>query len=115
RGSHRSGWSTLRWMYSLATWLRESSSQFDAVLAVGLRHEAFVAIRACQPAGLPVVLLATEDDAAWRASPPLGGRIAGRCQQARAIIAQSSQIAGDLQRRGYIPESLTVIPRTVAI
>src|SRR5437763_14747141 len=42
RGSGRGGWSTLRWMYSLASWLGEQS--LDAVIVAGIRHEAYVAL-----------------------------------------------------------------------
>jgi hypothetical protein len=30
RGSHRSGWSTLRWMYSLTQWLKDQGRSLDA-------------------------------------------------------------------------------------
>src|SRR6188474_2461182 len=41
----RGGWSTLRWMYALRTWLREEFARsLDAVIVSGLRHEAYVTL-----------------------------------------------------------------------
>src|SRR5688572_29743102 len=67
RGSGRGGWSTLRWMYSLGSWLRDSAGEFDGVLAAGLKHEAYVALGASRRTHHPTVLLAGEDDLGWQA------------------------------------------------
>src|SRR5438093_7311568 len=77
RGSARGGWSTLRWMYSLAAWLREQGGRgLDAVLVSGLKHEAYVALGAARRTGVTTILLAGEDDLEWQSTATLGARIA---------------------------------------
>ncbi len=114
-GAPRGGLATVRWMYSLASWLREQAPRLDAVLVGGLRHEAFVAVRALAKSPVRVVLLAGEGDIAWQRSAAFGGRIAARCRQAGAIVAPSSELAGGLAAAGYARERLAVIPRRVSI
>jgi glycosyltransferase involved in cell wall biosynthesis len=115
RGSHRSGIGTLRWMYALDRWLKQNAGQFDAVLAMGLRHEAYVAIRALPAPGVPVVVQATSGDQAWQRTAAFGQRIARRCRMARAIIAPSQQMAGELADWGYSALRTTVIPPAVSV
>jgi glycosyltransferase involved in cell wall biosynthesis len=109
RGSVRGGWSTLRWMYALAGWLR--GQRLDAVLVAGLKHEAYVALRAALRTSTPTLLLASEDDLGWHRSATLGTRIAACCQQARTIIAPSEEIVAELCRSGFASDCFTVIPR----
>jgi glycosyltransferase involved in cell wall biosynthesis len=115
RGSHKSGWSTLRWAYSLSRWLREQAGQLDGVLVGGLRHEAYVAIRALADRDVPVVALAGEWDVAWHQSATFGIRIARRCQRASAIVAPSRTLAAQLLSAGFAQEKIVVIPWSVEI
>ena len=110
RGSHKSGWSTLRWMYSLSRWLKERAGQLDAVLAGGLRHEAYVAIRVLAEARVPVVALAGPGDAVWHKGATFGSRIARRCHKARAIVAPSRTLAEQLLSAGFAEDKIAVIP-----
>jgi glycosyltransferase involved in cell wall biosynthesis len=114
-GAPRGGLATVRWMYSLAAWLREQAPRLDAVLVGGLGHEAYVALRAAAKSQLRVVLLAGEGDLAWQRSAAFGGRIAARCRQAGAIVAPSGELADELAAAGYPRERITVIPRRVGI
>src|SRR5262245_26037789 len=70
RGSGRGGWSTLRWMYGLASWL--GKSKFDGVLVDGLRHEAYVAVGVAKRQQLNVALIAGDDDLEWQSTATLG-------------------------------------------
>jgi glycosyltransferase involved in cell wall biosynthesis len=115
RGSHKSGWSTLRWMYSLSRWLKEQAGQLDAVFVGGLRHEAYVAIRALADCRLPIVALAGEGDLAWHKSATFGSRIARRCQKAAAIVAPSRTLAEQLASAGFAREKIAVIPPAVEL
>lgn len=116
RGSPRSGWSALRWMYSLSGWLRESvGRQLDGILVAGLKHEAYVALGAARRTHLPTVLLAGEDDLAWQRTAALGGRIAARCRECQAVAAPSTELADELCKAGYSRDRITVIPRRVAL
>ena len=74
RGSGRGGWSTLRWMYSLASWLADQT-QLDGILAAQLRHEAYVALGSSSKSRTPVVVLAGEGDLAWQRTAAFGSRI----------------------------------------
>jgi glycosyltransferase involved in cell wall biosynthesis len=115
RGSHRAGWSTLRWMYALSGWLKEQAEHLDAVLVSGLRHEAYVAIRAVRRQRLPVIALAHPDDVAWQRTAAFGSRIARRCQHAAAIVAPSRTVAQSLIGAGYAQERIAVIPWAVEL
>ena len=52
RGRASGGWSSLRWMYALSRWLKEFAAGLDAVLAAGLRQEAYVALGSARRAEL---------------------------------------------------------------
>ena len=113
RGSHRTSWSTLRWMYSLSRWLKEQAASLDAVLVSGLRHEAYVAIRAVQGRKLPIVVQARPGDLAWQETAAFGSRIARRCRQASTIIAPSPMVAEQLTAAGFADSQVQVIPWSV--
>ncbi len=112
RGSGRGGWSTLRWMYGLASWLGEQ--QVDGVVVDGLRHEAYVTLGAARRKPLPVTLIAGDDDLAWQATATLGSRIAARCREGPITIAPCEHLAGALAAAGYAAHRLKVIPRSAA-
>ena len=115
RGSHKSGWSSLRWMYSLSRWLKERATSLDAVLVSGLRHEAYVAIRALQGRHLPIVVQACSGDLAWQQTAAFGSRIARRCLRANAIIAPSRALAQQLMAAGFAEDQVQVIPWSVEL
>ena len=115
RGSPRGGWSTLRWMYSLGSWLRDNADSIDAVLVAGLKQEAYVALGAARRASTPTVLLAEEDDLRWQKSATLGSRVYARCREAKAIVAHSSESVTALVGAGYNRATISVIPRTTNI
>lgn len=109
RGSGRGGWSTLRWMYSLASWLRDET--LDGVIVDGLRHEAYVALGAARRKSLPVALIAGDDDLAWQKSATLGSRIAARCQEAQMLIAPSEVMAAALSAAGFAANAIQLTKR----
>lgn len=110
RGSGRGGWSTLRWMYGLASWL--GKNQFDGVLVDGLRHEAYVTLGAARRKPLRVALIAGDDDLAWQTTATLGPRIAARCREALITIAPSQQLADSLLTSGFASHRMKVISRS---
>jgi len=109
RGSASGGWSTLRWMYSLASWLGEQ--RLDGVLAAGLKQEAYVALGAARRTRAATILLAGDDDLAWQRTATLGGRIADRCREARTIVTPTHQLQNELCSAGFKSDCLTVVPR----
>lgn len=113
RGSAGGGWSTLRWMYALAGWLRDQ--ELDGVVVAGLRHEAYVALGAARRTQAPTILLAGEDDLTWQRTATLGSRFAARCREAGAIVAPTGELASALASAGFTSERLTIIPRSTAI
>jgi glycosyltransferase involved in cell wall biosynthesis len=115
RGSPRGGWSTLRWMYSLGTWLRDAANPIDAVLVAGIKHEAHVALGAARRTKTPTILMADEDDLTWQKTVTLGARIATRCREAKAVVTPTNEMAEALARSGFSRECLTNIPRTTSI
>jgi len=115
RGSARGGWSTLRWMYSLGSWLRDQAGRHDAVLVAGLKQEAYVALGAAKKTGITTIPLADEDDLQWQKTATLGARIAARCHEARKIVAPTDEIAKSLTSEGFADDCITVIPRTAAV
>jgi glycosyltransferase involved in cell wall biosynthesis len=115
RGSHKSGWSSLRWMYSLSRWLKEQANELDAVLISGLRQETYVAIRTLANSRLPIVALAHAGDLAWQQSATFGSRMARRCRQATAIIVPSQALARQLIAAEYADRKITVIPWSVPL
>lgn len=115
RGSLKSGWSTLRWMYGVSRWLREQANSLDAVLVSGLRNEAYAALRALRESRVPVVLESLPGDLAWQRTATFGSRIARRCLRAAAYVAPNHAIADQLAAAGYARQRITVIPRGVAL
>jgi hypothetical protein len=115
RGSHKSGWSTLRWMYSLSRWLKDHADSLDAALVGGLRHEAYVAIRVLSDRQSPVIVEARPGDLAWQRTATFGSRIARRCLSATAVIAPTQTIAEQLRAAGFDESKLRVIPWTIEI
>jgi glycosyltransferase involved in cell wall biosynthesis len=113
RGSHRTGWSTLRWMYALSRWLKEQAASLDAILACGLRHEAYVAVGAARERQLPVIAIAGAGDIAWQRSAAFGSRIAQRCRLVDAIVAQSGAVADELAAAGFAQSRIKQIPWSV--
>jgi glycosyltransferase involved in cell wall biosynthesis len=110
RGSGRGGWSTLRWVYSLGTWLRDQ--KLDGVIADGLRHEAYVALGAARRRQFAIAVIAGDHDLAWQKSATLGSRIAARCYEARAVIAPSEPLATALVAAGFGNDYIHIVPRT---
>jgi glycosyltransferase involved in cell wall biosynthesis len=115
RGSARGGWSTLRWMYSLGSWLRDAAVTAEAVLVTGMKQEAYVALGAAHRTGRPTILIAEEDDLAWQRTATLGSRVHDRCSSAQAIIASSGELSEALVGAGFVRQCITTIPRTAAI
>jgi glycosyltransferase involved in cell wall biosynthesis len=109
RGSGRSGWSMLRWMYSLAGWLRDQS--LDGAIVDGLRHEAYVTLGAARHRPLPVALIAADHDLSWQKEARFGSRIAERCRKAPAVIAAGDALAAALLDSGFQAPSIKRIAR----
>jgi glycosyltransferase involved in cell wall biosynthesis len=110
----RSGWSLLRYSWSLSRWLKQRRDALDAVLVASLRYEAYAAIGALAGSRTRVVLLADAagpgGDVAWQSAATFGSRIARRAQGAAAIVATSSVVAGELTAAGYPAEKIVAIP-----
>jgi glycosyltransferase involved in cell wall biosynthesis len=113
RGNVRGGWGTLRWMYGLAGWLKEQ--RLNGVIALGLKHEAYVALGAARKTRTPTVLIAGDDDLGWQRTATLGRRIAARCHEARAVVAPTAELASELRSGGFAGDCITVIRRSTAI
>jgi glycosyltransferase involved in cell wall biosynthesis len=115
RGSHRDGWSTLRWMYSLASWLRaRGPDDLDGVIIGGMKHEAYVAIGAGRRTQVPTIVVAQQDDVDWHRTATLGPRIAARCQGASFIVAATPQLSDALKAVQFPVDRIGVVPRAVA-
>ncbi|MDX1944437.1 MAG: glycosyltransferase family 4 protein [Pirellulaceae bacterium] len=106
-GMPRGGLRTLRYVYALSGWLSEQRGQFDAILAMSLRHEAYVALGA--GLGVPVLLHVEPGEVAWQRTARFGGRIARRCQQAKTIVATSPLVERELLDAGYEAARIRVI------
>src|SRR5262245_17473737 len=113
RGSPRTALGTVRWMYSLSSWLHEQ--RLDGVIVGGLRHEAYVALGLEAKLRMPVVLIGHEGDVAWQQSAAFGGRIAARCRKGLTIVAASTELAKELEHAGYRREAIRLIPRRVPL
>jgi glycosyltransferase involved in cell wall biosynthesis len=110
RGSGRGGWNTLRWMYSLGTWLSDQS--LDGVIVDGLRHEAYTTLGIARRQPLNVALIAGDGDLAWQNNVTLGSRIAARCHEARAVIAQDESTVAALSDAAFSAHGLHLVRRT---
>jgi glycosyltransferase involved in cell wall biosynthesis len=114
KGAPRGGWSTLRYMFGLARWLKQHRDQLDAVLVASLRYEAYAALATLAGSRARVVLQADlagpAGDIAWQRTASFGSRIARRCQQAARIVATSQPVAAELAAAGYAPERIVAIP-----
>jgi glycosyltransferase involved in cell wall biosynthesis len=109
RGSAAGGFRTLRWMYSLAGWLREARP--DAAIVSGLKHEAYVTLRAKPGSPRACVLLAGEDDLPWQRTATLGSRVAEHCRAAPCIAAPTHAVRDELASANYPAEHIHVVSR----
>jgi glycosyltransferase involved in cell wall biosynthesis len=100
------GWSTFRYVRSLARWLRAHRHSVDLVYVMNLRHEAYAAIGALRNHGVGVVLRPRPADCLWLETAPLGARLKRRFFQADAIVASTDRIRDDLLRAGYAAERI---------
>lgn len=101
----RGGWSTFRYLRSLATWLRAHRTDFDLVYVMNLRDEAYAAVGALRGRGVPVVLRAeragASGDCRWQSHARFGRRVRQRCQQAAAVLASTQGAVAELVAAGY--------------
>ncbi len=109
------GWHTLRFLRCVARWLRDHRGQFDLVYVANLRNEAYATVGALRREDVPVVLRAAEHDAAWQQQARFGRRVKVRCQQADAIVVNTSRTAQTLVEAGYDRQRIHDIPWGVSV
>jgi glycosyltransferase involved in cell wall biosynthesis len=113
------GWGTIRYLWSLARWLRAQRHEFDAVIVSTLRYDAYATLRALHGMAIPVVLRAERagpsGDAAWLRTARFGSRIQAACRKASALIAASGPIAEELNATGFAPDFIELIPNGVPL
>ncbi len=100
----RPGWRTLRYVRSVARWLRRNQDRCDLVYVSGLKHEAYAALRALR-GRVPVVLRAEKagrrGDCVWQIEARCGWRIKRQCMKAAAFVGGNVAVQRELQAAGY--------------
>jgi len=109
------GWRTLRYLRTLARWLRERRSEFDAVYVANLRFDAYTVIRSLHATAAAIVLRADDGDLVWQQRSQLGRRVRRTCTTAAAIVAATHGDARRLIDDGYPAGHVHVIPQGVRV
>jgi glycosyltransferase involved in cell wall biosynthesis len=113
------GWGTLRYLWSLSSWLKAHRDELDAVIVSGLEYEAYTAVTALAGSSVPVILRAETagpaGDCQWQRESRFGKRIKRRCQQAAAIVAASDAVSAELLAAEYSSDRVQCIPNGVPI
>ena len=111
-------WKTLRYLQSLARWLRTHADRLDLVYVSQLRHEAYAALRAVG-GRLPVVLRAEHvgrhGDCLWQLDAACGRRIKRQCMAAAALVAPTLAAQRELEAAGYPRRRIEYLSNGVAI
>lgn len=112
-------WGTLRYMQSVAGWLRRNRSRFDLVYVSMLKHDAYAAITEGQRGAFPVALRAEgaglTGDCHWQLQARCGARIKRRCLRADALLAPSRAIERELIAAGYRRDRIHYLPNGVPL
>lgn len=111
-------WRNLRYLRSLAAWLKRNRDAYDLVYVSELKHEAYAALRAVR-GRVPVVLRAEaagrHGDCLWQLEAGCGRRIKERCTKASAFVAPSRPVQRELQAAGYPRHRIQLLPYGVPI
>jgi glycosyltransferase involved in cell wall biosynthesis len=107
------------WLYmrNLARWF--ATHPVDLAYVSMLKHDAYVAVKAGQRLGFPVVLrpegAGATGDLAWQSWGRFGRKIGNRCKQASGFVAISRDIARELSAGGYEPARVHSLPNAVPV
>jgi glycosyltransferase involved in cell wall biosynthesis len=107
------------WLYmrNLARWF--ATHPVDLAYVSMLKHDAYVAVKAGQRLGFPVVLrpegAGATGDLAWQSWGRFGRKIGNRCKQASGFVAISRDIARELSAGGYEPARIHSLPNGVPV
>ena len=107
---------SLRSLRPLIGWLRANRQRYDLLYVSQLKQEAYAAMRAVgrqTPVVLRAERLGPGGDCQWQRDVFCGGRIAGQCRRAAAVIAPGAEIEQELLAAGYSPSLVRVIPNGV--
>jgi len=111
-------WGTIRYMQTVARWLRKNPHRYELVCVSMLKHDAYAALGAVG-GRVPVVLRAAgggrSGDCVWQLHARCGRRIKKRCMQADAIVGPSRAIERELIAAGYPPDRVHCLPNGVPI
>lgn len=115
----RTIWGQMRYLRSIAVWLRRHREEFDLALAGGMRHEAYAVLRAARRGRFPVVLRAEgfglHGDCHWQLEARCGARIKRQCYRAAALVAPCRSIERELIAAGYSRDRIHIIADGVPI
>lgn len=101
----RGRWGEIRYLSQLTKAVRALRSEFDVLVAAGLRGDAYAMVGAGRKHRFPVVLVAEQPglrgDCHWQLEAVCGSRIKRRCYQAHAYPAATPLIERELIAAGY--------------
>jgi len=114
----RSAWGSIRYVRSLARWLRQNQDRYQLVYVWGLKEEAYAALCAVG-GGVPVVLrpqvAGRRGDCLWQLDARCGRRIKHRCMHAAAFVGPSRAVWRELIAAGYDRTRIHYLPDGVPI
>ena len=108
---------TAQYMWGLDRWLNRHRP--DLVYVSMLKHDAYVAVRAGQKLGFPVILrpegAGLTGDLAWQKRGRFGAVIGRKTRQANGLVALSETIQRELLTDGYDPNRIHLIANGVPV
>ncbi len=108
---------TAQYMWGLNSWLNRHRP--DLVYVSMLKHDAYVAVRAGQKLGIPVVLrpegAGLTGDLAWQKRGRFGAVIGRKTRQANGLVALSETIERELLEDGYDAQRIHLIANGVPV
>lgn len=108
---------TAQYMWGLNRWLNRYRP--DLVYVSMLKHDAYVAVRAGQKLGFPMILrpegAGLTGDLAWQKRGRFGAVIGRKTRQANGLVALSETIQRELLTDGYDPNRIHLIANGVPV
>jgi glycosyltransferase involved in cell wall biosynthesis len=113
------GWEEYRYLRRLTRALRQLRGTYDAVIASGMRGDAYAALGEARREKFPVLLVPEQPglrgDCHWQIESRCGPRVKRRCYRADAFVAATPLIEREVIAAGYARSRIHQVPLGVPL